>query len=202
MLFKWYLLCRATLIGSLTERDCHTTNVRLPQQKCNNDEKSRESIDFLLQLNTIIMDDNIMFSSQIACDIISYKEKTRPSRPTMRPLWMNVFLRMNDFFLWMNGFLLFFFTNECHLWMINYFMNELLNIYHLCWVRPTFRLKKCKILIFLMNALPTNQPTNQPTYGHSLSKRCEDASKNSQWGHEEKRKKTVGRMIMPMSINS
>ena len=31
------------------------------------------------------------------------------------------------------------------------------------WVRTTFLLKKCMILMFLMNALQTNQPTNLPT---------------------------------------
>ena len=46
--------------------------------------------------------------------------KTRPSRPTMRPLWMNVFYEwmffMNEcFYEWM------FFMNECCLWMSEWF---------------------------------------------------------------------------------
>ena len=31
------------------------------------------------------------------------------------------------------------------------------------WVRTTFLLKKCMILMFLMNALPTDRPTDQRT---------------------------------------
>ena len=42
-------------------------------------------------------------------------------------------------------------------------MNELLDVCFFYWVRTTFLLKKCLILMFLMNALPTNQQTNQQT---------------------------------------
>ena len=43
--------------------------------------------------------------------------------------------------------------NECVLWM---------NVIYE-WVRTTFLLKKCMILMFLMNALATNQQTDQQT---------------------------------------
>ena len=54
-------------------------------------------------------------------------------------------------------------------------MNELQDVCFFYQIRTTFLLKNCLILMFLMNALPTNRPTN----GHSLSQRCEDASKKS-----------------------
>ena len=40
-------------------------------------------------------------------------------------------------------------------------MNEVLTVCYFYWVRTTFLLKKCMILMFLMNALPTDRPTNQ-----------------------------------------
>ena len=67
--------------------------------------------------------------------------RTRPSRPTMRPLWMNVFYEW--MFLWMNVF----FTNECHLWM-NKWLNEGITVINVCffyWVRTTFLLRFCLI---------------------------------------------------------
>ena len=42
-------------------------------------------------------------------------------------------------------------------------MNELLNVCYFYWVRTTFLLKKCMILMILMNALPTDQQSDQPT---------------------------------------
>ena len=42
-------------------------------------------------------------------------------------------------------------------------MNELLEVCFFYWGKTTFLLKKCLILMFLMNALPTVQPTNGPT---------------------------------------
>ena len=42
-------------------------------------------------------------------------------------------------------------------------MNELLDVCFFYWVRTTFLLKKCLILMFLMNALTTDRPTDRPT---------------------------------------
>ena len=46
---------------------------------------------------------------------------------------------------------------------VNDLMNELLDVCYFYWVRTTFLLKKCMILMFLMNALPTNRPTDRRT---------------------------------------
>ena len=43
-------------------------------------------------------------------------------------------------------------------------MNELLNVCYFYWVRPTFLLKKCMILMFLMNALQTDRLTDTAYY--------------------------------------
>ena len=69
--------------------------------------------------------------------------KTRPSRPTMRPLWINVFYEWMFFYEWM------LFMNviyEC----LNDLMNELLNVCYFYWVRTTLLFKKCMIWMFLM----------------------------------------------------
>ena len=42
-------------------------------------------------------------------------------------------------------------------------MNEILDVCFFYWVRTNFLLKKCLILMILMNALQTNRPTDQPT---------------------------------------
>ena len=89
----------------------------------------------------------LYISSNLLWEVNYYE--TRPNRPTMCPLWMNVF--MNECFLWMNVI--------CE-W-INDWMNELLDVCFFYWSRTTFLLKKCLILMFLTNALPTNQPTDQ-----------------------------------------
>ena len=66
---------------------------------------------------------------------------------------------MNECFLWMNVFL---WINVICEW-INDLMSELLDVFFFYWVRTTFLLKKCLLLMFLMNALQTDQPTDQRT---------------------------------------
>ena len=43
-------------------------------------------------------------------------------------------------------------------------MNELLVVCSFYWVRTTFLMKICLILMFLMNAIPTDQPTDTAYY--------------------------------------
>ena len=63
------------------------------------------------------------------------------------------------------------------------------------WVRTTFLLKKCMILMFLMNALPTDQPTDQPTNRPTDTAYYRDARTHLKrwcfmlpWQHENKNK--------------
>ena len=71
-------------------------------------------------------------------------------------------------------------------------MNDSMHVFfhktHFFWVGTTFLMKKRKILMLFMNALPdrptdrpTNRPTNHPINGHNLLQRCEDASKNCEF---------------------
>ena len=68
-----------------------------------------------------------------------------PSRPTMHPLWMNVFYEWM-FFLWINDS-----------------MHELFNVCYFYWVGITFLWKKSKIPWFLRMCYPTNRQTDRQT---------------------------------------
>ena len=74
------------------------------------------------------------------------RHKTRPSRPTMRPLWMNVFYERMFFYEWM------FYINECFFYEWMSFMNGL---------ELLFWCKNARYDVF--NECVTNQQTNQPT---------------------------------------
>ena len=76
----------------------------------------------------------------------------RPNRLTMRPVLMNILFNL----LWMHSF----YMNECHLWINKWFNEWITTCMILLLGRTMLLLRKCRILMFLLNALLTNQPTD------------------------------------------
>ena len=84
---------------------------------------------------------------------------TRPSRPTMRPLWINVFY---EWMFFMNECC---FMNECHLWMNKWFIEWISRCMLLLLCRDHFSIEKMHEFDVFDECVtwPTDRPTNQPT---------------------------------------